>query len=151
MRPRLFGRWAYYGTESWFTTSLTPVTERAVCSASVRVLEESTEPFSVTTPSVAETSIANGRRRGLSSKWLRTLLASIQSRNTSVVVRPAGDPQDETAQQSTNAAVRPQAVVRNLRFGVISIPATNARLELVNQPQNARKNQIYRNDMSRLF
>jgi hypothetical protein len=68
---------------------------------------------------VAETPIENGRRRGLSSRWLRTLLASIQSRITSVVVRPAGDPQDETAQQSTNATVRPQAVVRRLRFGVI--------------------------------
>jgi hypothetical protein len=130
---------------------VTPVTERAVSSASVWVLGESTEPLIVTTPSVAETSIANGCRRGLSRKWLRTLLASTQSRNTSVVVRPAGDPQDKIAQQSTNAAVRPQAAVWNLRFGFIFIPAANARLEAVNKPQNVRKNQIQRNDMAIAF
>jgi len=61
------------------------------------------------------------------------------------VVRPAGDPQEETAQQSTNATARPQAVVRSLRFGVISIPVTNARLEVLNQPQDARKDPIHPN------
>jgi hypothetical protein len=85
---------------------------------------------------MAETSIANGCRRGLSRKWLRTLLASAQSRNTSVVVRPADDPQDEAAKQSANAAARQQAVVRSLRFDAISTPATNARLAAVNQSRN---------------
>jgi hypothetical protein len=63
------------------------------------------------------------------------------------VVRPAGDPQEETAQQSANATARPQAVVRSLRFGVISIPVTNARLEVLNQPRNARKDPIQRNEV----
>jgi hypothetical protein len=67
------------------------------------------------------------------------------------VVRPPGDPQDETTQQSTNAAVRPQAVVRSLRFDVISIPATNARLEVMSQPQNARKHLIHCNEMTRTY
>jgi len=103
MRPRFLGREPSMG-ESWFTTPVTPVTAPAVCSARSGP-GESTEPLSVTTPSVRKPRSQTAAGAGCLANGA-DVVGKRPIPEHFCCGATAGAPQDETAQQSSNAAVR---------------------------------------------